>query len=66
MMRSAWHALPLVRRGLLVQVLRDVPTPQADIFAVTDPTAHLPHRTRALLDHLAAGLTARLSGPDTG
>ncbi|MFC7740182.1 LysR substrate-binding domain-containing protein [Nocardiopsis composta] len=28
MMRSAWHALPLVRRGLLVQVLRDVPTPR--------------------------------------
>ncbi|WP_017591925.1 LysR family transcriptional regulator [Nocardiopsis potens] len=66
MMRSAWHALPLVRQGRLVQVLEDVPTPQADILAVTDPTAHLPHRTRALLDHLAEGLSARIPAPGGG
>ncbi|WP_017538250.1 LysR family transcriptional regulator [Nocardiopsis halophila] len=61
MLRSAWHALPLIRSGRLVQVLPQVPTPPADVFAVTDATAFLPRRTRALLDHLAHGLAARLA-----
>lgn len=64
MFRSAWQARPLVEKGLLVCLLPEVPTPPADIFGITDATAHLPGRTTALLDHLASGLERRLADPD--
>ncbi len=66
MFRSAWQARPLVEKGLLVCLLPEVPTPPADIFGITDATAHLPGRTTALLDHLASGLERRLADPGAG
>lgn len=62
MMRSSWHAQPLIDQGRLVRVLPHIPTPAADVFGVTDVTTHLPSRTRTVLGHLAGGLAERLSG----
>jgi LysR family transcriptional regulator, transcriptional activator for dmlA len=59
-MRSIWHVAPLLRDGSLVQVLADIPTPSADIHALYLATAHVPRRIRALVDHLADGLAARI------
>ena len=59
-MRSIWHVGPLLRAGSLVQVLADLPTPSADIHALYLATAHLPRRIRELVNHLAAGLGARI------
>ena len=59
-MRSIWHVGPLLRDGTLVQVLADLPTPSADIHALYLATAHLPRRIRELVNHLAAGLGARI------
>ena len=66
MMRSAWHAQPLIDQARLVRVLPHVPTPAADVFGVTDVTKHLPNRTRKVLDHLADGLAERLRGTSGG
>ena len=59
-MRSLWHVAPLLREGALVQVLSDFPTPSADINALYSATSHVPRRIRALVDHLAAGLSDRI------
>ncbi|GAB3484596.1 LysR family transcriptional regulator [Nocardiopsis coralliicola] len=61
MMRSSWHAAPLIRRGLLVPLMEPVPTPPADIVAVCDPTSRLPGRVSALIDLLRTGLRRRLA-----
>ncbi|WP_069167524.1 LysR family transcriptional regulator [Nocardia altamirensis] len=60
-MRSRWHVDPLLRDGSLVQVLPELATPSADIFAVYAATAPLPRRTRAVIDHLKAGLGRRIT-----
>ncbi|MFG1795877.1 LysR family transcriptional regulator [Nocardia sp. NPDC049149] len=60
-MRSRWHVDPLLRDGALVQVLPELATPSADIFAVYAATAPLPRRTRAVIDHLKAGLGRRIT-----
>lgn len=57
-MRSLWQVGPLLRDGTLVQVLADIPTPSADVYAVYAPT--LPRRTRAVIDHLKQGLRERI------
>jgi len=59
-MRSIWHVGPLIRDGSLTQVFADIPTPSADIHALYLATAHVPRRIRALVDHLATGLRARV------
>lgn len=59
-MRSIWHVGPLIRDGRLTQVFADIPTPSADIHALNLATAHAPRRIRALVDHLATGLRARV------
>lgn len=64
LMRSLWHVAPLLRSGELVQVLDDIPTPGADIYASYASSQHLPRRARLAIDHLAKGLTHRL-GPGT-
>ncbi|MFI6047850.1 LysR family transcriptional regulator [Nocardia sp. NPDC051321] len=60
-MRSLWHVEPLLRDGSLIQVLPDIPTPSADISAVYAAAAPLPRRTRAVIDHLKAGLGRRIT-----
>lgn len=59
-MRSLWHVAPLLRDGSLVQVLPDIPTPSADVYAAYAGATVLPRRTKALLDHLERGLNARI------
>ncbi|MFF3227295.1 LysR family transcriptional regulator [Nocardia suismassiliense] len=61
-MRSLWHVDPLLRDGSLVQVLPDIQTPSADISALYAAAAPLPRRTRAVIDHLKAGLGPRITG----
>ncbi|MEU2899729.1 LysR family transcriptional regulator [Streptomyces sp. NPDC001273] len=63
-MRSEWHVRPHLERGELVRVLPQVPTPAADIYALTEDDGHVPRRVSALIDHLAAHLPERLA--DTG
>jgi DNA-binding transcriptional LysR family regulator len=62
-MRSLWHVAPLLASGALVRVLADVPTPSADIMAVFPVTEHMPRRVMEYIDHLAAGLDARITVP---
>ncbi|MFI1912845.1 LysR family transcriptional regulator [Nocardia sp. NPDC020380] len=59
-MRSLWHVAPLLRDGSLIQVLPDIRTPSADVYAAYAGAAVLPRRTKALLDHLEQGLNARI------
>ncbi|MFJ8148696.1 LysR family transcriptional regulator [Streptomyces sp. NPDC096048] len=59
-MRSEWHVRPHLVRGELVQVLPHVPTPAADIYALTREDGHVPRRVSALIDYLAARLPVRL------
>ncbi|HJV97706.1 MAG TPA: LysR family transcriptional regulator [Arthrobacter sp.] len=61
MMRSSWHVSPLLRQGLLQQVLADVPTPAADIHAVHPAAVHTPRRVSEAIDFLRRGLTERLA-----
>ncbi|MFD3625407.1 LysR family transcriptional regulator [Streptomyces sp. NPDC058698] len=61
-MRSEWHVRPHLERGELVRVLPQVPTPAADIYALTEDDGHVPRRVSALIDHLAAHLPERLAG----
>ncbi|WP_415394267.1 LysR family transcriptional regulator (plasmid) [Rhodococcus globerulus] len=60
-MRSEWQVRPYLRRGELVRVLPDMPTPPADIYALTNSTVHVPRRFVALIDHLVTRLPARLA-----
>jgi len=60
-MRSEWHVRPYLDRGELVRVLPDVPTPAADIYALTHAEGHHPRRLAALVDHLAKRFPGRLS-----
>lgn len=61
MMRSTWHVNPMLRQGLLRQVLEDVPTPAADIRAVYPATRHTPVRVTAAIDYLRRGLPGQLA-----
>jgi LysR family transcriptional regulator, transcriptional activator for dmlA len=61
MMRSTWHVKPLLRQGLLRQVLEDIPTPAADIHAVYPAAVHTPRRVTEAIDHLKRGLAERLA-----
>ena len=66
MMRSTWHVNPMLRQGLLQQVLADVPTPAADIHAVYPAAVHTPRRVTALIDYLRRGLAERIEDDDGG
>jgi DNA-binding transcriptional LysR family regulator len=59
-MRSTWHVDPLIRQGRLVQVLPHIPTPDADILALSPAAPQTPRRISAAVDHLRQGLSARL------
>lgn len=59
-MRSTWHVNPLIQQGVLQQVLPDVPTPSADIYALYPATARTPQRITAAIEHLRHGLAARI------
>lgn len=60
MMRSTWQVRPLLASGRLVQVLPDLPTPDADVVALVDADRHLPRRVRELVDFVAERLPARI------
>jgi LysR family transcriptional activator of dmlA len=59
-MRSTWHVNPMIQQGLLQHVLPDVPTPNADIYALYPATASTPRRIAAAMEHLRQGLAARI------
>lgn len=59
-MRSEWHVRPLIAAGELVQVMPEVPTPEANITAVYDVNAAQTMRVSTALDHLADSVRARL------
>ncbi|MEV5407766.1 LysR family transcriptional regulator [Thermopolyspora sp. NPDC052614] len=59
-MRSTWHVGPMLKDGRLVQVLADVPTPAADVYALHADTEHVPARVTAVLDFLSERLPERL------
>jgi DNA-binding transcriptional LysR family regulator len=59
-MRSSWQVAPLIASGRLVQVLANVPTPSADIYALYVGDRHLPGRVNQLLDFLAHHFPPRL------
>lgn len=61
-MRSTWHVNPMVQQGVLQQVLPDVPTPSADIYALYPSMDRTPRRITAAIEHLWQGLVARI-GP---
>src|SRR5699024_2760045 len=51
-MRSLWDVADHLRTGRLVQVLADVPTPEANIVALHQAGGRAPARVRAAVDHL--------------
>jgi DNA-binding transcriptional LysR family regulator len=59
-MRSTWHVNPLIKQGVLQQVLPDVPTPGADIYALYPATARTPRRITEAIEYLRQGLAARI------
>lgn len=59
-LRSRWHVDPLLAAGRLVQVLPDVVTPSADIFALTSGAYFTPPRVTALVDYLRRRLPERI------
>jgi LysR family transcriptional activator of dmlA len=59
-MRSTWHVNPMLRQGLLQQVLPDVPTPAADIHAVYSAAGQPPRRISEAIEFLRLGLAERL------
>ncbi|PXY18824.1 LysR family transcriptional regulator [Prauserella muralis] len=61
-MRSEWQVRSHLDSGALVRVLPEVPTPPADIYALLSDDVHVPRRTSALIDHLAARLPDRIGG----
>ncbi|MGO1510266.1 MAG: LysR family transcriptional regulator [Actinomycetaceae bacterium] len=58
-MRSTWDVAEHVRSGALVQVLPDVPTPEANVVALHAGGGRAPARVRAAVDHLRRGLAER-------
>ncbi|MGC5628599.1 LysR substrate-binding domain-containing protein [Georgenia sp. Z1344] len=58
-MRSTWDVGRHVRSGALVQVLADVPTPDAHVVALHDGGGRAPARVHAAVEHLRAGLARR-------
>ncbi|MEO5314694.1 LysR family transcriptional regulator [Pseudarthrobacter sp. CC12] len=60
-MRSTWHVNPLIRQGVLQQVLTDIPTPDADIYALYPATTRTPRRIIAAIEYLQQGLSDRLA-----
>ncbi|TDD42551.1 LysR substrate-binding domain-containing protein [Saccharopolyspora elongata] len=63
LMRSRWHVAPMLRTGALVQLLGDLPTPSANIYAVHDSAQNLTRRAKLAIDHITEGLTGRLDIP---
>ena len=59
-MRSEWQVRPHLEDGSLVRLLPDVPTPDADVFALLDAERHLPRRVEEFVDFLAERLPARV------
>jgi len=62
-MRSEWQIRSHLESGALVRVLPGVPTPPADIYALLSDDVHVPRRISDLVDHLAARLPDRITGP---
>jgi LysR family transcriptional regulator, transcriptional activator for dmlA len=60
LMRSLWHVKPLLDSGSLVQVLPEIETPPADIYAVFSNAPRVPRRVHAVVDHLLRGLPRRI------
>lgn len=60
-MRSLWQVAPLLASGELVQVLSDVPTPSAHVYALHADTSHVPPRVIEVIDFLAEELPDRLA-----
>lgn len=60
-MRSSWHVAAMLADGRLVQVLPDVPTPNADVYALYADTGHVPARVSQVIDFLAQELPSRLA-----
>ena len=59
-MRSTWQVAPLLAEGRLVQVLADVPTPSADVYALHAEASHVPARVTTFLDFLVQELPGRI------
>jgi DNA-binding transcriptional LysR family regulator len=59
-MRSLWQVRPLLESGRLVQVLPDVPTPAAHIYALHADAPHVPPRVTEVIDFLSEELPDRL------
>lgn len=59
-LRSIWHVGPLLRRGLLVEVLPEVAKPPSDIYGLVVADRHLPGRIELVLDELGRGLRERI------
>lgn len=49
-------AEPFLAAGRVVEILTDFPGPELGVHALLPGNRHLPHRVRALIDHLAVGL----------
>lgn len=62
-MRSLWQVRPRLVDGSLVQVLPEVPTPPADVYALYDDSRPVSRRVTEFVDHLAAELPPRLGLP---
>jgi DNA-binding transcriptional LysR family regulator len=65
LMRSHWHVAPMLRDGSLIQVLSDVPTPSASIYAVYTSTHNLSRRARSAIEYLNKGLARRIESAET-
>lgn len=63
LMRSLWRIEPMLRDGSLIQVLSDVPTPSASIYAVYASTQNLSRRAKAAIDYLGRELPRRIGAP---
>jgi LysR family transcriptional regulator, transcriptional activator for dmlA len=63
LMRSLWHVAPMLRDGSLIQVLDDIPTPSANIYAVYTSMHNLSRRARGALDYLSKELVRRIEAP---
>lgn len=61
MLRSEWQVRPLIAAGELAPVLPEIPTPEANVTAVFHPGTGHARRIEVALDHLQAGLRARLA-----
>lgn len=59
-MRSSWQVADLLAEGRLEQVLEDVPTPSADVYALHADSHHVPARVEAVIAFLGERLPERL------